>query len=154
MRIYLIACLTLWLFSCDTSRVYDKNLQIAEKGWHYDEPLTFTVSIQDTTESYNLFINVRHTDMYAYNNLLMQLRTIFPDSTQQNDNLNVVLSENSGRWTGSCVDNVCYNSVLIRPAFTFPQSGTYTFILTQDMRVNPVTEIMDVGVRIEKFGVE
>jgi len=154
MRIYLIACLTLWLFSCDTSRVYDKNLQIAGKGWHYDEPLTFTVSIQDTTESYNLFINVRHTDMYAYNNLLMQLRTIFPDSTQQNDNLNVVLSENSGRWTGSCVDNVCYNSVLIRPAFTFPQSGTYTFILTQDMRVNPVTEIMDVGVRIEKFGVE
>lgn len=154
MRIYLIACLTLWLFSCDTSRVYDKNLQIAEKGWHYDEPLTFTVSIQDTTESYNLFINVRHTDMYAYNNLLMQLRTIFPDSTQQNDNLNVVLSENSGKWTGSCVDNVCYNSVLIRPAFTFPQSGTYTFILTQDMRVNPVTEIMDVGVRVEKFGVE
>lgn len=154
MRIYLIACLTLWLFSCDTSRVYDKNLQIAEKGWHYDEPLAFTVSIQDTSESYNLFINVRHTDMYAYNNLLMQLRTIFPDSTQQNDNLNVVLSENSGKWTGSCVDNVCYNSVLIRPAFTFPQSGTYTFILTQDMRVNPVTEIMDVGVRIEKFGVE
>ncbi|HET8963199.1 MAG: gliding motility lipoprotein GldH [Chitinophagales bacterium] len=154
MRNFLTAYVILLLFACDTSRVYDKNEQILNAKWLYDQPLSFSITIQDTTESYNMFINVRHSDMYAYNNLLMQMQTIFPDSTIQNDNIEVVLSETSGEWTGNCIDNVCYNSILIRSAFTFPEPGNYTFILTQNMRINPITEIMDVGVKIEKFGVD
>ena len=79
------------------------------------------------------------------------MQTVFPDNTIQNDNIEVVLSEKGGEWTGNCIDNVCYNSVLIRSAFTFPEPGNYTFILSQNMRINPITEIMDVGVKIEKF---
>ena len=153
MRILLAAGIALLLSACDSARVYDKNEQIKNGAWMYDQPKSFSITIQDTAEVYNMFINVRHSDMYAYNNLLMRMQTVFPDSTMQSDNINVVLSESSGKWTGSCIDNVCYNSVLIRSAFTFPEPGTYTFILTQDMRIDPITEIMDVGMKIEKFGV-
>ena len=34
--------------------------------------------------------------------------------------------------------------------FKFPQTGNYTFMLEQAMRVDPLPQIMDVGIRIEK----
>lgn len=153
MRSIVTAMCMLLLFACDTSRVYDKNAEIVNDAWYYDQPLAFSIHVIDTSTSYNMFINVRHTDAYAFNNLLLDMETIFPDSTKQHDKINVQLSETGGKWTGDCIDNVCYNSVLIRTAFTFPEPGTFTFILTQDMRINPITEIMDVGMKIEKFGV-
>lgn len=131
--------------------MFDKNLEIANAEWYYNQPKIFNVTVLDTASTYNMFVNVRHTDAYGFNNLLVKVKTIFPDSTIQHDNVNVVLAENNGRWTGNCIDGVCYNTVLVRTAFTFPEAGTYTFAIEQDMRQNPVTEIMDVGIRIEKF---
>lgn len=148
-----IGCI-FFLVACDKSRVFDKNLEISNAEWYYDQPKIFTVTIQDTASTYNMFVNVRHTDAYGFNNLLLKVKTIFPDSTIQHDNVNVILAENNGQWTGSCIDNVCFNSILVRTAFTFPEPGTYTFELEQDMRLNPVMEIMDVGVKMEKFAIK
>ncbi|MEZ5012992.1 MAG: gliding motility lipoprotein GldH [Chitinophagales bacterium] len=145
------ACCFLLFISCDESRVYEKNLSIDKNGWSYDDDFSFTVNILDTASAYNMFVNVRHTDAYPYNNLWVKLITVFPDSTKEESKLNVFLSKPEGNWTGQCVDGMCFNTALIQKNFTFPQAGTYTFILEQDMRMDPLPYVTDIGLKVEKF---
>lgn len=139
------------IFSCEESRVFDKNIPLSKQGWSYDEPQIFDVNIGDTSVTYNLYINVRHTDIYAFNNLWVKMTTVFPDSTRQENKLNVELSKPTGEWTGICVDGICFNSVLMQNNFKLPQKGKYSFILEQDMRTNPLADVLDIGIKIEKF---
>lgn len=140
----------LWT-GCEQSRVFDQNISIDKEGWAYAQPLKFEVAVNDTALSYNMYINVRHTDEYPYNNLWIDLTTVLPDSSMVRSKVNVELSEPGGEWTGNCVDGVCYNAVLIQKNFRLPQKGKYTFILEQDMRMNPIPSVLDVGIRVEKF---
>ena len=138
------------LVSCEKNRTFDKNISIEKSGWEYGDAKKFTVNILDTASAYNLFINVRHTDEYPYSNLWIKMTTTHPDSIQENTRLNVPLAEASGKWTGNCVDGICYNSVLMNPGIHFPHSGTYIFSIEQDMRMNPLPYVMDVGLKVEK----
>ncbi len=143
------------LFSaCEQSRVFDKNISLEKEGWFYGEQENFEVSVLDTNISYNLYINVRHTDEYPYNNLWLNMTTVFPDSTVQKNKVSVILSESNGEWTGDCVDGICFNSVLVQSNFLLPQKGKYTITLEQDMRMNPLPFILSIGVKLEKFGVQ
>lgn len=137
--------------SCEQTRVFDKNVSLDKKGWYYGEAKSFDVEILDTTMAYNLYINVRHTDEYPYNNLWLKLTTTMPDGSVQENKLNVQLSELTGEWTGNCIDGICYNSVLIQHNFALKQKGKYTFTLEQDMRLNPIPYLMDIGIKVEKF---
>ncbi|MBK9459019.1 MAG: hypothetical protein IPN94_06200 [Sphingobacteriales bacterium] len=38
---------------------------------------TFEVSITDTTQQYNLYFNLQHTNDYQYSNLWLMMRTAF-----------------------------------------------------------------------------
>lgn len=149
----LILCLAAaaGLNGCEQTRVFDKNIPVAKSGWSYDEQKRFEVNINDTLTPYNLYINVRHTDEYPYNNIWLKMTTVFPDSSIKENNLNVELSSPTGEWTGICVDGICFNSVMMQSNFAFRQKGKYTFILEQDMRLNPLPEILDIGLKVEKF---
>ncbi|MBC8048191.1 MAG: gliding motility lipoprotein GldH [Fimbriimonadaceae bacterium] len=148
--IIIFACVCA-ITGCTKTNLYDKNISIEKNTWMYDDAKKFEVTIIDSASIYNLFINVRHTDAYAFNNMWLRITTILPDSSRTEDKVNVQLAQDNGAWTGNCVDGVCYNSVLVMPNFTFTQTGTYTFLIEQDMRINPVTNILDIGIRIERF---
>lgn len=98
-----------------------------------------------------MFVNVRHTDAFPYNNLWMNLTTTLPDKGQTTDKIDVQLSAPDGTWTGDCIDGICYNSVLVQKNFRFPAKGKYVFTFEQDMRMNPIPGLLDVGMRVEKF---
>lgn len=131
--------------------MYDKNAALPQGRWQYGDVKNFEVDIIDAASNYNLFVNVRHTDQYNFNNLWLIITTTYPDSTTRQDKVNIELSESDGNWTGTCVDGICYNSILVQSDFTFPQKGNYTFAIEQDMRINPITEILDIGLKIEKL---
>jgi len=149
--IFVLPAFLVLFFSCEESRVFDKDIAIASAGWDYDDIKTFEVNITDTVSSYNMYVNVRHTDEYPFNNIWLRITTIFPDSTKEEGRVNIQISEPGGRWTGNCADGICYNSIPIQQNFTFSELGSYTFIIQQDMRINPLPSIMNVGLKVEKF---
>lgn len=98
-----------------------------------------------------MYVNIRHTDEFPYNNMWLNLQTTLPDNTITTSKIDVPLSEPEGAWTGNCIDGICYNTVLIQKNFRFPAEGKYIFTLEQDMRMNPIPALLDVGIRVEKF---
>lgn len=142
---------TLFISGCEQSRVFDKNESLAKEGWFYGEQKVFEVEILDTAIAYNMYVNIRHTDQYPYNNLWLKLNTKLPDGNIQENKINVELSTPTGEWTGNCIDGICYSTVLVQHNFSLLQKGKYTFTLEQDMRMNPIPYLLDIGVKVEKF---
>ena len=140
----------LMLASCDPGRVYEKNEPVSVDGWFYADTRAFTVQIPDTSAAYNVFVNIRHTTDFDYSNLWLKLQTLLPDSTRLTDKVELSLADPSGTWHGNCLDGICYTTVLIRTNVHFPKAGYHTFSLTQDMRIDPLPHVLDVGVRIER----
>jgi gliding motility-associated lipoprotein GldH len=147
----LFLSLLLILTACDPGRIYEKNLPVDAGGWLYSDYLDFEVNIPDTVSAYNIYLNVRHSDLYAYSNLWVQLQTMLPDSSVMNDKVQVELALTDGQWTGNCIDGICMNSVLIRSNVVFPKPGTYRFRIIQDMRQDPLPEILNAGLKLERL---
>lgn len=153
-NLLLVFALVLGLSSCDKARLYEENQQINDNSWEYKDAKTFTTEINDTAQNYNLYVNVRHSFQFEWRNVWVNIKTIFPDGKSFDKRVNLVLSEPDGHWYGDCLGDNCDLQVSIQNNAIFPQKGKYTFIITQDMRINPLPFVKSVGMRIEKSGAE
>jgi len=140
----------LLLTACDRTVVTEENTPVKDYNWDYADVKTFTANITDTSLTYNIYVNVRHSFQFEWRNMWVNIETVFPDSTTFSKRVNLPLSEADGHWHGDCLGDNCDAQVLIQRNAFFPQPGQYTFKLTQDMRVNPLGKVKSVGFRIEK----
>ncbi|MCB0395263.1 MAG: gliding motility lipoprotein GldH [Flavobacteriales bacterium] len=145
-----MCCITL-LTSCDPNRVYEENKAIEGDAWKVSEPLNFEAEITDTTQAYNVYLNVRNASHYGYRNLYMLVATTFPNEQVIQDTVQVLLANEAGEWLGSGMGDIWDSQVMWKHAVRFPMAGKYRFRLEQAMRVDPLPFIMEVGIRIEKF---
>ena len=140
----------LWFSACTPNNTYEKNLPIEDRVWTWGEPYTFEVDVRDTLSDYNLFINVRHTNLYPKSNLWLKVITEKPSGEIENDRVEVALAERSGRWNGICTGDICFLSQLVAARRKLNESGTYKFTFEQDMRDSVLMEMLAIGMRMEK----
>ena len=147
--------LLLILSSCnhwDQLRVYEKNIGIPHYAWLDTFNPTYTVNITDTNSRYNIYVTLRHTDAYRFSNIWLQITTQFPSAQPLKERVELPLARQSGKWLGSGMDGIYSHRILIQQNAIFNKIGTYHFTFHQDMRDNPLQQVMDVGLRIEKSG--
>ncbi len=136
--------------SCDTNVVFEKNVKLDDNRWALDNVIRLETEITDTISPMNMYINVRNAGGYQFSNLFIFLTTTTPANVKARDTLELVLADESGRWKGEGMGDIWDNRILFKKNFQFPQKGKYTFELEQAMRVDPLPQIMDAGIRIEK----
>ncbi|HWB65172.1 MAG TPA: gliding motility lipoprotein GldH [Chitinophagales bacterium] len=150
---YFFCCIlivSLLLSACDKTRVMEENQQITAYNWDYADGKTFTVDVTDTTQHYNVFVNVRHSFQFDWRNLWVKIKTTFPDGKNFEKRVNIVLSGPDGHWYASCLGDNCDYQAPIQMNAIFPEKGKYSFTIEQDMRVNPLPKIKSIGMRVEK----
>ncbi len=135
---------------CDRSVVFEKNKEIPEMRWHFEDKVVFEAEINDTINLHNIHVNVRNSVEYKYMNFYMFLDTKFPDGRIVRDTLECLLADSRGEWTGRGVGNIRSNSFLMRENVWFPLKGKYTFSFEQAMREEVLEGISDIGIRIER----
>ena len=102
---------------------------------------------------YQVYIILRHNEKYNYNNIWVNLYTQLPgDSAASKVQYELPLANNEG-WLGTGMDDIYEHRVALTPnseRFYFKKAGTYKFTVEQIMREDPLENIMNVGLRIEK----
>lgn len=141
--------LVLLLSACDKTRIFDENKSI-DGGWSWNNPIEFSVDIPDTLTPVNAYINIRNTSAYRFSNIYVFMTTTFPNGKQAKDTLNCLLADERGKWLGKGAGDLWDNRIMIKHNVYFNQKGTYRFKLEQAMRIDPLPDITDVGIRIEK----
>jgi len=144
--------LTFCLPGCTTIEVFEKNNDIPDHRWHYNFKPEFNFTINDTTSLYNLYIVLRHTDAYRYNNIWLNVGTRSPADTMRYQRFDLQLGNDANGWEGTGMDDIWeLRKSITRGPFKFNKTGTYTFTVEQVMRENPLPAMVSIGVRVEKL---
>src|SRR5690606_9471133 len=108
----------------------------------------------DTTVLYNMYFLIRHTEAYPYSNIWVWIYTKAPgDSTFRKTRIEIPLAEPSGRWLGRGMGEIWEQRMPIThegDSTILHKKGTWEIKLEQNMRINPLPEILQVGLRVEK----
>ena len=157
MRNSLFFVMLIGLVSCNSNMVFTEFHAMDDGEWGLDEPVFFQIMEMDSTQTYNMFINVRNDDSFAYNNLYLITEFEDPDGNTQKDTLEYRMAEPSGKWLGKGIGSIKENKLWFREKVVFPNSGVYKVSIAHAMRKNgnvdgiqKLSGITDVGLEIEK----
>lgn len=139
------------LNACARLDVYEKNVSIPKYEWQYNFQPSFDFAITDTSSAYMIYIVVRHTDAYRYNNIWLNIGTKNPGDSIRNQRFELQLASDAKGWEGVGMDDIWeVRKPITKGAVKFNKAGTYSFTLSQIMRENPLPNVMSTGVRVEK----
>jgi gliding motility-associated lipoprotein GldH len=146
--LFIAVCLI--FISCKSNKVYDSFEPIPGSVWNYSKPLEFKVTMKDTNQIYNIYLNLRHKSLYQMSNLFVFVSTKAPSGDMVKDTVEFILADPSGKWYGSGLGDLLTYRRIYKRNIRFGQVGVYTFTLQQAMRVNDLPHITDAGLCIEK----
>ncbi len=155
-NIFWLAACSLWLAasSCTTIDLYEKSVSIPRHRWKSDFKPSFTFTIKDTVPAYQLYLILRHNDKYNYNNIYLNLYIKQPgQDTIQSARYDLQLANNENGWLASGMDDIYEHRIPLTATekqFYFKKPGNYMFTIEQIMREDPLKNVLNVGLRIEK----
>ena len=151
-RILIYLIIISGISSCAKIDLFEKQHSLPSQQWFYADVPGFTFNITDTTAAYSIYIVLRHSDQYQYNNLWIRLGSKAPKDSIHFQNINLKLATDAKGWDGSAMDDIYEVRKLISPGpVHFNTAGDYFFSIAQIMRENPLSHIFSVGLRIEKM---
>ena len=139
------------LQACGTNGVFEKTEALPSHNWASAKRVSTMFDVQDTAAYYNLYIIFTHTDAYHYNNIYLNITTIAPGDTAITVQKQLQLAKNNYGWLGTAMDDIIEHRVLLNERGPVKlKKGNYTFVLQQAMRENPLTGVINAGMRAEK----
>ncbi|MGC1630569.1 MAG: gliding motility lipoprotein GldH [Gelidibacter sp.] len=145
----------LLVLSCDSKQIFDEYKSVPNQ-WNKDSLISFNVTPPDSTNLYNLFINIRNTNAYKFNNLFLIAEMNFPNGKTITDTLEYQMAKPNGELLGEGFTDVKENKLWYKEGVRFDEIGDYSITIQHAMRnngevngVDNLKGITDVGFRIE-----
>ena len=136
--------------SCTTIDLYEKSVTIPGHQWKSSFRPSFDFMIRDTTSPYKLFFILRHNEKYSFNNIYINVYVKGPGQDSalkiQQD---LILATNEKGWLATGMDDIYEHRIPLAPEQSL-KAGTYTFTIEQIMREDPLENVLNAGLRIEK----
>lgn len=146
----------LLLGSCGTDIVHS-DVQSVGGSWDKGQVLSFNLPKLDSLQSYDLFLHVRNTNDFPYNNLFVIASIEFPHGKTIRDTLEYRMADPDGTWLGTGIGDVKESKLWYKEGVRFFEPGTYTLSLEHAMRnngdvqgVSTLPGITELGYSIQK----
>lgn len=158
------------LSGCVKSPYYQETFSIPNNSWSIKYSPSFAVEIEDTNHYYNTYLVLRHTNNYNYANIWLNILVKAPgDSVFTKTGIEIPLATPQGQWLGVGMGEIYeqrrmivlnHQEIPITDELIalsaesinniFRKKGRYEIRLEQNMRENSLSDILHVGLRIEK----
>jgi len=151
-RLLCFIFIILVLFSCNSNRIYEKNVKFPGRIWEKDSEAVFNFEINDINTNYKFYFNLRNTVLYPYQNIYLSYSledTLGNVYNSELTNINLFDSK-TGEPFGSGIGDIFDHQYLVIDDYQFNNPGMYLFKIKQYMRMDSLPEIMSVGLRIER----
>lgn len=132
--------------------IFEKNITIPNQKWStgFKPIINFEVTT-DTISLYHIYVVLRHTDAYRYKNIWLAVSIQPPGDSAFVNRRNLILATDERGWLGKGMDDIFEHRILLDAnPVKFSKPGKYTFTLQQIMREDPLANIMNAGIRLEK----
>ena len=148
-KYFLLIIICLIIFgSCTQIDLHEKNVTVPNNKWQSDFVAKSTFTITDSVCKYKVYVVLRHTDAYEYNNIWLNVGLQQMGEATNYLKLNLNLSNDKNGWSGVGMNDIWEVREII--ANQTLKKGTYSTSIQQLMRQNPLLHIISVGIRVEK----
>lgn len=145
----------LLFLACDKKRVFDEYKTVGS-GWNKDSIVSFDLPVLDSTQQYNLFVNLRANNDYKYNNIFLIVAMEQKNGFTKVDTLEYQMANPDGTILGDGFSDLKESKLFYKEKIKC--NGQFKVYIKQALRENgkvpgiPVLDgITDVGFRIEKI---
>ncbi len=151
-RLFMLPIAGCLLFvSCKQIDLFEKNTVIPKYEWQSNFTITGKFNITDTLNAYNLFLVIRHTDAYKYNNIWLNVGLQSPGDSIYYQKVDLVLANDANGWEGTGMNDIWeVRKLLNGEPRRFKKAGNYYFNIAHIMRENPLYNVISAGLRVEK----
>jgi len=149
----LLLAISLVLGACKHNELnfFEKNNPIPNYKWDYNFTAKGSFDIKDTLCAYNIYIVLRHTDAYKYNNIWLNIGLQGPADSMYFQKVELTLGSDAGGWEGTGLNDIWeVRKLLVNRPRKFIKAGTYHYSIAQIMRDNPLEKVMSAGLRVQK----
>ena len=143
--------IALFSASCKNIDLFEKNTSIPAYKWSSGFSASGSFQITDTLAAYNIYIVLRHTDAYEYNNIWLNVGLQSPGDSMYFQKVDLSLGSDAKGWEGTGMNDIWeVRKLLSGQPRRFKKAGLYSFKIFHIMRDNPLNGIMSAGMRLEK----
>jgi gliding motility-associated lipoprotein GldH len=143
----------LLLAACDNNRVYEKYQDFDNGYWNVKDKPEFEFSVEDTSQKYNLYGNVRNAVAYPWSRFFMtySLQDSLGNKLKSGMMNEFLFDPKSGEPFGeSGLGDIYDHQFSILKNFQFNHKGKYKMTFEQYMRTDSLQGVLAVGLRVER----
>lgn len=145
----IMAILVFGIAGCRQTALYERLKNVPNAAWQRSFVPTFDFNISDTTKLYRLYVVIRHTNSYPYRNMWLKIGVQYPQDVIKEQQFELPLAA-SDHWLGIGMDDIYERRALLLPKpVKFTKTGTIHFTMQHTMRLDPLPQVMQVGIRVE-----
>lgn len=151
----LLVFLLILMISCDEKRVFDEYKSVGS-AWNKDSIVSFDLPKLEATKPYNLYLNIRNNDNYAFNNIFLLVALENPDGLTKVDTLEYAMANPDGTLLGQGFSDTKESKLFFKENVFLNKKGQYKVRIQQAIRQNgkvkgekELNGITEVGFRIE-----
>ncbi len=154
--LFMVLAALLMLVSCDSKMLTGEMVELPG-SWHKDEVVTFQIPQMDSLKKYDLFLHLRNTNDYPFNNIFLIASIEFPHGLTVTDTLEYRMANPDGTWLGTGIGTVKESKLVYKENVSFFEEGVYTLSVSHAVRnngevqgVSQLEGITEVGYSIEE----
>ena len=136
-RIFLY--LFVFFIACQNSKTQYKYYVFENEKWNSDSIVRFNFDNIDTAASYDIYLKIRHSVDYRFQNLFL-----FSNINDEKDTIEIFLSQKNGKWNGKGFGDIKEIDFLISKETTFGNFDEANFSFEQAMRYNNLEQIIQL----------
>ena len=146
----------MFLASCNSGPVVGETRSLSGI-WNKDQIVEFQIPQLDSVKKYNIFLHLRNSNEYKFNNLFLIVSMDFPHGKTVIDTLEYRMAKPDGTWLGKGLGSIKENKFWYKESVSFKEEGAYKLVIAQAVRnngeVDGVTDLLgitDVGFSVEE----
>tara|TARA_B110000090_G_scaffold20772_1_gene20580 strand:+ start:413 stop:898 length:486 start_codon:yes stop_codon:yes gene_type:complete len=156
-KVFALSFILLLIISCESNTPFSKNKSLSGV-WNKEEHIEFDLPQLDSLKTYNLFVNLRNTNDYKYNNIFLIVAMNFPHGKIVTDTLEYKMANPDGTWLGNGISSIKDNKLWYKEQVSFKEEGVYTISIKHAVRNNGQLEgvtnlegITDIGFSVAEI---
>lgn len=138
--------------SCNSNtRIYSEHKELSpQMEWKKEDVRSFNLSIDNTENIYDLSLSFRYMEGFPSKSMNVKVTEVSPDGKETSKEYELKVRDENGEYIGEPALDIWDSEHLIEPDKKYTEKGKYTYIIEPVMPTDPVQNVMEIGVILDK----
>lgn len=151
-KLLIILAILQGLISCQPEgQIYNEHQELSPRlEWLKQDTREFKVPIEDISSIYNLSLSFRYLNGYEHKTVKVKVTETSPGGKETVKEFDLKVREDNGDYIGEFAYEIWDSEHLVEPNKKYQETGTFTYLFEHNMADDPVKQVMEIGMVLEK----